>query len=157
MPYIIDGNNLINSAPDLSIDDQDAKLKIIDIVQNYQQARKNKVMLVFNELSDNCEYHRFISEKFSITCPECNDSVDAEIKRMLESCNHPQDMIVVTSNHELKKHARKKGIKTVNSIEFYFELKRYCRVSGKKEEQQKRIHNALSDNEVDQWLQIFGE
>ena len=69
--------------------------------------------------------------------------------------NYFKDVTLVTSDRELKNFAKKKGAKTVNSIEFYFELKRFNRFSGKKEESQKRINTALSDTEVDQWMKIF--
>ncbi len=55
----------------------------------------------------------------------------------------------------MKDIAKKKGAKVINSIEFYYELKRVYRATGRIEMKQKRIDTELSDGEVDQWLKIF--
>jgi len=155
MPYIIDGNNLIGSSPDISLTDPEARPKIIYIVRKFQEKRKNNVVIVFDGEPENGVHQEDICAKFCVRYPRNGSSADDEIKRILGSFNHFKDVTLVTSDRDLKTFARKKGVKTVNSIEFYFDLKRISRISGKVEESQKRIDAQLSDREVDQWMKIF--
>ena len=49
------------------------------------------------------------------------------------------------------------GVRTVNSIEFYFTLKKAFASQGRKEETLKRVNARVSQNEVEQWLKIFSD
>jgi predicted RNA-binding protein with PIN domain len=155
MPYIIDGNNLIGSSPDISLEDTDARSKVINIVRKFQQNKNNNVILVFDGEPENGTHCQTITTKFTVVYPRYGNSADDEIMRTLNSYSYFKDVILVTSDRDLKLFARKKGAKTINSIEFHFELKRFNRIVGKKEDTQKRIETRLSKNEVDQWLEVF--
>ncbi|MCK5221775.1 MAG: NYN domain-containing protein, partial [Candidatus Aminicenantes bacterium] len=95
------------------------------------------------------------TEKIVIKYPPIGDSADDEIKRILNGYTYFRDVVLVTSDRELKDVAKKKGAKVINSIEFYYELKRVYRATGRIEMKQKRIDAELSDGEVDQWMKIF--
>ena len=155
MPYIIDGDNLIGSSPDLSLSDPEARSKLIYIVKKFQEKRKNNVVIVFDGEPENGLQREDICAKFCVRYPQNGSSADDEIKRIMRGLNYFRDVTLVTSDRELKTYAKKKGARTVNSIEFYFELKRVSHISGKVEETQKRIETQLSDMEVDQWMKIF--
>ena len=68
---------------------------------------------------------------------------------------HAKETVLVTTDRELKSFAKEKGIRTINSIEFYFILKKAFVSQGKKEETLKRVNTRVSQNEVEQWLKIF--
>ncbi|MCP4148024.1 MAG: hypothetical protein GY757_09775 [bacterium] len=159
MPYIIDGNNLVGSSPDISLDDPEARAKILYIVRQYQNNRKNNVVIVFDGDPGSDEINGVPGDasKFSIVYSRHGNSADNEIKGILDRLNYYKDVTLVTSDKNLKSFAKKKGVKTVNSIEFYFELKRLSRIHGKKEEKLKRIEVEVSDTEVDQWMKIFDD
>ncbi len=155
MPYIIDGNNLIGCSPDISLEDKDAREKLLHIVTKYQEKRKNNIIVVFDGEPENGLYREEVNEKFSIRYPRYGGSADEEIKELLGSYSDYRDVILVSSDRELKSVARKKGAKIVNSIEFYYKLKQAYRIDGRQEEKNKRIDTQLSENEVDQWMKIF--
>lgn len=157
MPYVIDGNNLVGCAPDISLDDPGARTRILLVVKRFQENKKNNVIVVFDGEPDVMLPGQGSSSKFSVVFPKFGDSADDEIKNILNGFNNFKDVVLVTSDSELKKFAKKKGARTVNSIEFYFELRRFSRIHGIKEENQKRINAKLSDTEVDQWMKIFDE
>jgi predicted RNA-binding protein with PIN domain len=157
MPYIIDGNNLVGCFPDISLDDPDARSRLLYVIRKFQENRKNNVIIVFDGEPDEGVRKQVTSSKFTIVYPDIGNSADDEIKVILSSFNYFKDVVVVTSDRELKTFAKKKGAKTINSIEFYFELKRFSHIYGKKEENQKRIDAKLSETEVDQWMKIFNE
>ncbi len=39
MPYIIDGNNLIGSSPDISLEDNNSRTEIVAIVKKFQKKK----------------------------------------------------------------------------------------------------------------------
>ena len=155
MPYIIDGDNVIGSSPDISLEDPKARPKLIYIIRKFQENKKNNVTIVFDGMPENGVQREEIGEKFCVLYPHPGSSADDEIKRILNGFNYFKDVIVVTSDRELRNFAKKKGAKIINSIEFYFQLKRISRIHGKKEETKKRIDTQLSDIEVEQWMKIF--
>lgn len=157
MPYIIDGNNLLGSAPDIAPDDPDARNKIILIVGKFQEDKNSNVIIVFDGAPHNGVRRQEISSKFTILYPHYGNSADDEIREILCSFNYFKDVVLVSSDRSLKDFAREKGAKTINSIEFYFELKRFTHKHGKKEAKQKRIDAKISDKEIDQWMKIFDE
>lgn len=157
MPYIIDGNNLIGCSPDISLEDKEAREKLLHIVRNFQENRNNNVILFFDGEPANGLHREEVNQKFSIRYPRFGGSADEEIRELLESYHDYRDVILVSSDRELKTIAKKKGAKIVNSIEFYFRLKQAYRVDERQEEKKKRIDAQLSDNEVDHWMKIFQE
>jgi len=155
MPYIIDGNNLIGCSPDISLDNSNSRTEIVSIVKKFQTNKKSKIIIVFDGEPDTFSNEENPSEKIVVKYPPIGDSADDEIKRILDSYTYFRDVVLVTSDRELKDIAKKKGARVVNSIEFYYELKRVFRATGRIEMKQKRIDTELSDGEVDQWLKIF--
>lgn len=155
MPYIIDGDNLIGSSPDINLDDPQARPKLLQIVKRFQENKNYNVIIVFDGGPEAGVHREELTTKLSLRHPRDGDTADDEIKQILRGFNYFKDVVLVTSDRELKDFAKKKGAKTINSIEFYFELKRVSRISGKKEESRKRIDAELSDHEVDHWMKIF--
>lgn len=155
MPYIIDGDNLIGSSPDINLDDPQARPKLVHIVKRFQENKNYNVIIVFDGGPESGVHREELTPKLSLRHPRDGDSADDEIKRILRGFNYFKDVVLITSDRELKSFAKNKGAKTINSIEFYFQLKRVSRISGKKEESRKRIDTELSDHEVDHWLKIF--
>jgi predicted RNA-binding protein with PIN domain len=155
MPVIIDGNNLIGSSPDIKLNDPDARIKIMHLLENYQDQKKNNLVVVFDGEPNPYSQNDFSKEKIKVIYPFYGNSADDEIKRLLDTYTDFRDVVLVSSDSELKSFAKEKGAKIINSIEFYFELKRTFRKSGLKAEKLKRINAKLSKTEVDHWLKVF--
>ncbi len=155
MPYIIDGNNLIGCSPDISLEDDNARSEIVSIVKKFQQKKRSRIIVVFDGEPDTYLNEKNPTEKITVKFPPIGESADDEIKRLLDGYTYFRDVILVTSDRELKDIAKKKGAKVINSIEFYYELKRVYRATGRFEMTQKRIDAELSEGEVDQWMKIF--
>lgn len=155
MPTIIDGNNLIGSSPDMSLDDPAARKKILHLIIKYQETKNSNIIIVFDGGPEPSLEPENPGTKVSVVFPSFGSSADDEIKKILEGYSDYKSVTLVSSDRDLKSFAKNKGAKAMNSIEFYFELKRVYRLNGAKEEKLKRIHSKLSKKEVDQWLKIF--
>ncbi len=158
MPYIIDGNNLIGCSPDISLDDPEARSKMVAMVRKFQERKKTRIILVFDGEPWSGLVRDPTASKLQLVFPRHpGGSADDEIKRLLEGYKQLNDLMVVTSDRELKRHVRDKGARTINSIEFYFELRKVCYLENRKEESLKRVNTRVSASEVEQWLKIFNE
>ncbi|MCX6555136.1 MAG: NYN domain-containing protein [Candidatus Aminicenantes bacterium] len=155
MAYIIDGNNLIGSAPDFSLADPEARVKMVSLVRKFQESKNAKVTLVFDGEPRGSELRSPINAKLTVVYPRYGLTADDEIKRILDNYQQLKEIVLVTTDRELKKYAREKGARTINSIEFYFTLIKNLLSQGKKEETLKRVNTRVSQNEVEQWLKIF--
>jgi predicted RNA-binding protein with PIN domain len=158
MPLLIDGNNLIGAIPYLNLEDDDAKDKLIAIIRAYQAKKKNNIILFFDGFSPHRPRVEKINRKFTIRYPKFEEqNADNEIKRQLDSYNDFRNVILITSDRDLKDYAKARKARIINSVEFYHTIKHYYRVEGKNLEQNQRIHRELSDSEIDQWMQLFGD
>ncbi len=157
MPYIIDGNNLIGCAPDFSLGDPEARGKMVSIIRKFQENKNTKVTVVFDGEPQGSERLNPINAKLTVVYPRYGFSADDEIKRILKGYQHVKETVLVTTDRELKTFAKELGVRTVNSIEFYFLLKKNSLSHGRKEETLKRVNTRVSQNEVEQWLKIFSE
>lgn len=155
MPYIIDGNNLIGCAPDFSLTDPEARGKMVAIIRKFQESKNTKVTVLFDGEPQGSERRNPINSKLTVIYPRYGLSADDEIKDILENGQHAKETVLVTTDRELKTFAKEKGVRTINSIEFYFTLKKVFASQGRKEETLKRVNNRVSKNEVEQWLKIF--
>jgi len=157
MPYIIDGNNLIGCSGDISLHDPEAREKIIPLIRRFQESKKTKITVVFDGEPQAHPAKQHLGPKFAILFPRLGHSADDEIKRILTDYRQSHEVILVSSDRELKAFAKERGAKTMNSIEFYYMLKRTTYIHGKREEHQKRIDTAVPQSEVEQWLKIFDQ
>lgn len=155
MPYIIDGNNLIGCAPEFSLSDPEARGKMVTIIKKFQESKNTKITVVFDGEPQGSELRNPINSKMTVVYPRYGLTADDEIKRILENYQNLKETVLVTTDRELKSFAKEKGAKTINSIEFYFILKKTFVLQGKKEETLKRVNTRVSQNEVEQWLKIF--
>jgi predicted RNA-binding protein with PIN domain len=155
MPTIIDGNNLIGSSPDISLGDPLAREKMLQLIKNYQKNKNTNLIIVFDGKPDSIYHDQSSEEKLSVVYPGFGYSADDEIKKILSGYSDYKTVTLVSSDRELKDYAKKMGAKTINSIEFYFELKKVYRISGNRQEKLKRIHGTISKQEVEKWMKIF--
>ena len=155
MPYIIDGNNLIGTSPDITIEDSDGREKIILLAEKFQNRKKNNVILVFDGEPKDAAYENIVNYKFKVIYPRYGMSADEVIKNILNEYNNFKNVILISSDRELKTFAKKKGAKTINSIEFYYELKRTYKIANKVEKNKKKIDIEVSSNEIDHWMKVF--
>lgn len=128
---------------------------MVSFIRKFQESRNTKITVVFDGEPQGSELKNPINAKLIVVYPRYGLTADDEIKRILDGFQQLKEVILVTTDRELKKYAREKGARTINSIEFYFTLKKAFLSQGKKEETLKRVNTRVSQNEVEQWLKIF--
>ncbi len=157
MPFVIDGNNVIGSSPDLVQAESGSRQKLIDMVLKFQKHRNNSVVLVFDKSPGDEALPLIDDGRMAVLFPDEGERSDDLIARLISEYSNCRDVVLISSDKKLKDLAKEKGGRTMNAIEFYYDLKRVNRIQDRRQEKEKRIHGEISDNEVDQWMKIFGD
>ncbi len=155
MPYIIDGNNLIGVEGKEALNNEESRIILINLLKNFQRQKNTSLIVVFDGSGENFLHQIDQNGKFRVLFPSIGHSADDCIKDLLKKFTNMKDVTVVTSDRELKDYCRSAGAKIINSIEFYHLLKQKAFIIHKSNEEKKRIHIELSEQEVEAWLKVF--
>ncbi len=145
--YIIDGNNLIGkikSLHNLQKDDKQlVREKLSFLIDNYFHNKKFKVSLHFDG-------HPNLPIKMSTIkiIYSQNRTADEKIKEEISSYKNPKNIIVITSDNNLKEFARVCSCSVISSEEFSAEITK----GNEKDEEEERIE---SINDIEEFKRIF--
>ncbi len=139
--YIIDGNNLIGKIPRLNAlqrkDKQAPREKLAFIIENYFHNKKIKVSLHF----DGFENLPVRTYKTKIHYSE-NKIADIKIKNEIEAAKNRKNLVVVTSDNDIKDFAKICGCAVLSSEEFADQIMK----KGNEDEEKRRI-DSMNDTE----------
>jgi len=138
MPYIIDGNNLIGSTRDISLDDKDAREKIINLIRKFQESKNTKITVVFDGADKIWAPPGSGQEKgIRVIFSGRNETADTVIKRMSEK--EGGKLTVVTSDRDLGRYAASFGAVVIDAEEFEgkLEMVLYLDVKGAEVDEEK--------------------
>ncbi len=145
--YIIDGNNLIGKIKQIvslqNKDKQAAREKLAFNIDKYFISKKAKVTLHF----DGFENSPIKTQRIKIMYSE-DKTADQKIKKQIEDSKSRKQLIVVSSDNNIKEFARVCSAKTISSEDFGFEIKKGNNIN----EEAERIKSI--DN-VDEFKRIF--
>jgi predicted RNA-binding protein with PIN domain len=123
----------------------------------FQATKKTKIILVFDGPPDPDLFgEKFQRKEFFIVWPDMEESADAVLKRWIEKQTDLRHFYVVSSDREIKSHARVNGAKVLTCEEFHLLLKRALK-EYKESKSMNKEDITLSPLEVDHWLEIFGD
>ncbi len=146
--YIIDGNNLIFKIKSLeksvNNDKQEIREKLAYMVNNFFYGRKVNVTLHFDGY-----------ENIPLKLPNLkiiysmNEKADVKIKHQIDTFKNPRNIIVVSSDIEIKNFARVNGCQVLSSLEF----SRMLNDNPNKNIQDEKSNISISTKD---WEKIFG-
>lgn len=146
--FIIDGNNLIGKINSLyrlqKKDKQHSRVKLAFLIDNYFQGKNAKVTIHF----DGYEQQPIKLVNCHITYSQ-NRIADEKIKQQIESSSNPKNIIVVTSDNNLREYARVCSCSVQKSEEFADMLQ-----EKNIDDEADRI-NRMS-NDFDEFKKLFG-
>ncbi len=145
--YIIDGNNLIGKIKYFSDiqkkDRQASREKLAFYIERYFSSKKANVTLHFDGFAN----HPINSQKIKIVYSE-NKTADQKIKQQIENSKSPKNLIVVSSDNNIKEFARVCSAKTLASEDLAAEIQKEKNVN----EESERIKEI---NDVEEFKRIF--
>jgi predicted RNA-binding protein with PIN domain len=146
--FIIDGHNLIGSFHDLSLSDKNVKDKLLNRLSEYQKIIERNIIVVFDGIGYG-GYNKTNFQNIEIRYPEKLKSADDEIIKLISEYNNQHGISIISSDNEIKYHAKKAHLSIQNSHDFAHEVEDVIFRSGEETE------NYLSPSSVDEWLEIF--
>lgn len=150
MYYLIDGYNLIFSLIESKESLQTMRQKLIHTLQKKFAKRKVSGMLVFDG-SHRREEESGLSypSPLIVAYAPKGQSADEYIVEQIEGSRHPKQMIVVTNDRGLARHAKSYGSKVMGNDEFISWIN--------KKKKKKAVEAADTKENIDRLLKIFEE
>ena len=145
--YIIDGNNIIGKIPELfklqKKDKQRSREQLVYLLQRYYSGKKIHLSLYFDGF-ENIPLHM---SKGKIIYSG-NKQADHFIREQIEKTKNRKNVVLVSSDNELKNFGRACSCRIISSEDFVKLL-----MKGKTEDEEKlRVEDI---NDVEEWKRIF--
>ncbi len=152
MPYILDGHNLIPKIPGLSLRDPDDETRLLEMLQDFARRERARVEVFFDRAPDTRQgkqtYGRVTAHFVTHRA-----TADEAIQRYLQSLGKgARNWTVVSSDRQVQVNARALGARVLPSETFAIQITQHPKGAEKD-----KPEGALSADEVDEWLRLFGE
>jgi predicted RNA-binding protein with PIN domain len=153
MAYLLDGNNLLGHIYAGFHRDPAHRAVLVRKLQTFQRQTRTRVILVFDGVAP-ADFPAPGREKFSILFPPSGESADTLIVDYIERHHDRRNLIVVSSDREIRTIAREAGAVSLRCDEFHRELKKVLRESRTAREMDK-IEETASALEIALWTEAF--
>jgi predicted RNA-binding protein with PIN domain len=155
VPLLVDGHNLIGQMPGLNLADEDDEAQLVMLLRRYTTAKRGRQAIV---VFDRGIYgHPQRLNGYGVTCHFARSpgDADAQIIKRLSTLQRPRDWTVVTSDRQVARAAQERGVRVISSQAFARQLLGPPSPAAPPQHDKPDIQ--LSDAEVEEWLQVFGE
>lgn len=150
MAILIDGHNLIGKIPGLSLDDPDDEEKLLVRLRAYRARTGKRLVVYFDPGIAYQSPARWSQGGISVRQAGTGHRADELMIRDLGRHQNPRELTVVTSDRAIQSVARQHDARVIDSASFATELRR-----PRVEDDAPDI-SPLSEDEVQEWLAIFG-
>lgn len=151
MPLLIDGHNLIGRLHDLSLSDLNDEIRLVTRLKTYAARGGKHITVVFDRGMPGGHSDNLSSGRVEVVFSAAGHTADGILRERVRRSRNPRGLIVVTSDREVIAVAQARGARVMRSEEFAERLERPRPAEGSARED---IH--LSEEEVEEWLDIFG-
>jgi predicted RNA-binding protein with PIN domain len=153
MGYLVDGNNVMAQRVGWHRDKRGARLRLLDELARFAQARRARVAVVFDgapepHFADGSSY-----KGVKIFYAERGSNADERIKRLVDEARERRTLWVVTSDRQLSAYTRRCGAQHLHAGEFRRRLEDVCAVTADDAANNEQQMNA---EELPDWMRYFG-
>jgi len=155
MPLLIDGHNLIGQTPGISLADADDEAQLVMLLRRYATRKRGRQVVV---IFDGGVYgHPHDLNGYGVTCHFAKSPRDADIQliKRLNALPHPGDWTLITSDRAVADAAQQRGVRVISSQKFAAQLLAADTPTPASDDEKHEPH--LSEQEIDEWLQLFTE
>jgi len=154
MHLLVDGHNLIGQMPNINLADPDDEARLVMLLRGYAaRKRGRKVVVVF----DHGVYgHPQRLDGYGVTCHFAKSPQDADTQliRRIRALRRAGEWALISSDRRVTSVADEQGVRVIGAREFAERLRAPASPAKAPSE---KPDAPLSDAEIDEWLQIFGE
>lgn len=156
MHYLIDGHNLIAQLDDISLSDPDDEVKLILKLRRWTAARKKrKVTVYFDGGIPGGKNVNLSNAQVKVIFASAGRTADSLIIRRINKVSNPPEYKLISSDQQIIAAAKARKMK-------YWRSQTFARQLDKQIEARKRPSEPepddpdISEQEVEEWLQLFG-
>ena len=153
MPYLIDGHNLIPKLSGFSLSAVDDEEKLIPLLQTFSRIRRQSVEVFFDGAPPGHSGQRRYGAVIAHFVRQGRTADDAIRLRLEKMGSAAKNWKVVSSDRQVQAEASSRHAESLSSEEFARELLQVSDSSQRSPDGPTR----LSDQEVEDWLRLFGE
>lgn len=154
MPYLIDGHNLIARLPDIDLADPDDEAKLVIKLRGFAAKHGKKCTVIFDggipggySTMSNKSVRVIFASAF-------HTNADNILRQRIRKIPDAQNWTIISSDNEVLDFARRHKMRAKTSSEFVQQLQRKPRIQDTRGES---THVQVSKDEIDEWLDIFGD
>lgn len=158
MNYLIDGHNLIARTPGLSLTDPDDESKLVFLLRRWTAAdARRQVTVIFDGGLPAGEAKHLSGGGVKAVFAPNNSTADAVLIRRIEAIGNPPEFMVISSDREVATAATRRRIAVQPSEMFAANMMNDRRFgSGDQTKSQRPDAPAMSSDEMQEWLSLFG-
>lgn len=153
MPFIIDGHNLIPKIPGLQLSEIDDEMRLVEMLQEYCRLTRKQVEVFF----DNAPPGQPRARNFGSVIARfvrSGQTADQAIRDKLHRLGgEARNWTVVSSDHQVQASARAARAAIISAEVFSRQMGEILDSPARKPDSAEK---GLSDEEVDDWMKLFG-
>lgn len=153
MLYLIDGHNLIPFVDGLSLKQMDDEMKLLELLQGFARENRAQIEVFFDGASPGWAGARNYGN-IRAHFVRKGKTADEAIKQRLDQLPAGGGVSVVSSDRQVQAEARNHRAGIITSVEFARNMRWKPVVQPQKKKKGSQIE--LSDDEVNDWLELFG-
>lgn len=151
---IVDGYNFIGRSKKLRINDSSCREKLIRSLTEYCRLRKREITIVFDGAYLGCLVNKKQTYgRVTVIYSSGGSNADEEIKKLIRGNRQKRQLLIVTSDNEIRDCARSMGARVTRSEEFEREMEKVFAQNHVQEKANRR----LSRKEIEEWIKIFSQ
>ncbi len=156
MPYLIDGHNLIAQLPDIALDDPNDEALLVERLKGFVAGNGKRCVVIFDRGLPGGKSTVLSTSRLQVIFASAHHTTaDRLIQKRIRSIKDPKNWTLVSSDNEILATARAYGMKVIRASDFARQLQRAKKRQRPSIGEAEHIH--LSEQEIDEWLKIFGD
>ncbi len=152
MPLLIDGHNLISKIAGISLQAPDDEMQLVRLLQRYCAHRNTRAEVYFDRAAAGQAGRRRFGAVIAVFVRAGRTADQAIASRLRALERQAANWIVVSSDQEVQRAARWARARVLSSEAFAQELHALMHPYHSEEKPA-----SLSENELEEWLKLFGE
>jgi predicted RNA-binding protein with PIN domain len=150
MPLLIDGHNLIGQLAGLRLDEPDDEAKLVAHLRTYCAREGKQATVVFDHGLPGGWSESLSGGGVRVIFASAGRNADGILRERIREARDPRGLMVVSSDREVIAAAKAKRVRVMQAEVFAARL-------GLSTEATASDEAPLSPEEVDEWMQVFGE
>jgi uncharacterized protein len=153
MLYLIDGHNLIPHIAGLSLRQMDDEMRLLELLQTFSREHRVRIEVFFDGAAPGwagTKGYGNITAHYVVR----GSTADEAIRRRLNQIPQGSGVTVISSDRQVQAEARSQRADIISSRDF---AKNFPIIKPELKKQKKNSQTTLSTDEIDEWLQLFGD